>query len=383
MSRRAVRFFLILLRLLPRDFRQAHADGMEDAFRELLKSETRPRDLIQWAVFWVRVLQDILTQAAQTRQTKRQNRHARRYPQSLLSTMMTDIAHAVRGLARSPGFTIVAIVSLAIGIGVNTSVFSLVNAVQFRPLPFSAPHDLFHVSEAEQDCRGCRIGMSYATYNNLAAANSVFSSVGAYRETEVAITETVLPITIAATRLTPSVLDILGVLPVAGRPMVSQDDQIGVPAVALVSQNFWVSRFGNDININGRTVSINGIEHAIIGVMPRSFEFPESSDLWLPLTASANRFDRDERNLQVIGRRLPGNELAVIDQDVASIVEGIATTDPAMAGKTANVLGYRDFMQDGISTAFWLLLGAASGVLLIACANIPCRQRFHIGYTSQ
>lgn len=369
MSNHAVGFYRIILRMLPRQYRDRHREELEELFRIHLEVPLRPKHALGWAWFWASAAADILRRSVTLRWPRRVS--PRTTTPSFVGERTMDLRHALRVLRRSPSFAAVAVISLALGIGTNTAIYSLVNAVQFRPLPFLDAHNLFDVSEAESDCPGCRIGTSFRTYLDLQERSTVFEGLGAYQETQVAITEEEEPEIIGATRLTASMIRLLGVSPTIGRLFVEAEDRPGASPVVLVSYGTWGRRFGSEPDIVGRTVAINGEPHTIVGVMPPGFAFPESSNLWLPLTPVANRFDRDQRTMRVIGRRTQGSDEQSIDLEVAAVVEGLADVDPAaMAGKTANAMPLRKYLQDGVAPVFWVLLGASTGVLLIACANL-------------
>src|SRR5215212_4045949 len=282
----------------------------------------------------------------------------------ILEEFLQDLRYGARLLAKNPGVTVIAVVTLALGIGANTAIFSVVNAFLLRPLPYGEPDRLVMV-DAQQ--RGQSMGVSFADYEDWRLQNHVFDELAFFNlrwnanvefgnETE----------TLSLTFGTANLFATLQVAPLLGHaPAPGESDTV------ILGHGLWQRRFNSDPGIVGRQLRIDGQSLTVIGVMPPGFRFPFQSDLWW---LNDRYFDRQNRGLridQTIGRLKAGVSPEQARAEMQEIAAGLAQTYPdTNAEITATVSPLRDFWFGKLRNSFWLLLGACGFVLLIACANV-------------
>jgi putative ABC transport system permease protein len=288
---------------------------------------------------------------------------------------MHDIRIAFRSLSRTPGFAAVVVLTLALGIGINTAIFSLVNGILLRPLPYAEPDRIVTVWESnpplgiEQDQVGA------ATYRDWAERSRSFDALGAYSLQNYLLGGTEEPIQIAGARLTPSVFDVVRVQPPLGRVFAEDEGTPGNEFVALLSHSHWVNRFGGDRNVLGRTLLLDDTPYTIVGVMPRECEFPPGApevEVWTPLTISTQMLAvRAMRVYYVVGRLAPGVNLVQAQQEMAGIGLAIATENPeSNRGWGVDVTPALEQVVGDVPLLLAVLAGASALVLLLACVNI-------------
>jgi putative ABC transport system permease protein len=292
--------------------------------------------------------------------------------------MGQDLRYALRGLRKSPAFTLTAILSLALGIGANTAIFSLVNAFLLRPLPFHEPERL--VMLFERNVIGDEAQMSLAPGNFLdwqAGAGS-FESVGAYTmgtailSSEVSGFETQRVMTCLCSA---TLFSTLGVPPVVGRAPRADEDRYGLPRVAVISDSLWQRQFNRAADVVGRTIRLNEQPATVVGVMPAGFSYPNRAvDIWLPLMTSlppTQQVRHDLHFLQMIGRLRADADLPRARAELDGIAARYKNAHPnESTAKAATVMPLRDALVSDVRTPLLILLSAVSCVLLIACVNI-------------
>ena len=286
---------------------------------------------------------------------------------------MDDLRYAFRAAFRSPLAALVIIASLALGIGVNTAVFSFVDAVQFKALPFEDEDSLVDVHEwsATELCAGCGVGTSYPGFRDWQSMAQSFSALEAYVELRIAVSGGADPERLGAARVSAGLFRLLGVSPALGRPFDAHDDRVDAPPVALVSDVVWTRRFGARADALGETIRIDGIDHTIVGVMPRGFRFPEFAHVWVPLAPASRAWTRTDRSLGVIGRLREGTAIEQARAEMRTIGAALEQAHPATNARwTANVSSLRADMTEETATASLVLMAAVGFVLLIACANV-------------
>ena len=287
--------------------------------------------------------------------------------------MLADLRYAVRALRKSPGFTLAAVLTLAVGIGANTTVFSLVSAVHFGVPEFSNPETLVDVHEtsATRLCAGCGVGTSYPGYQDWKLKSRSFARLAAYGEDRFVLSGEYEAETVSGVYASADLFSILGVAPQTGRDFIADDDRPGASPVALLSHRLWQRRFGGDPAMPGRTIKVNGVVHTVIGVMPPRFNFPQNGDIWVPLETVTHNPDRGDRNIGVVGRLAPDVSLAAADAELKGIARGLEEQYPGTQAEwTAAVGSLGDDMADDTGDYFWILLGAVSLVLLATCASL-------------
>ncbi len=299
--------------------------------------------------------------------------------------MLQDLRFALRVLARSPGFTAVAVAVLALGIGASTAIFSVVDTVLLRPLPYQDPDRLVVVQEGlpklGPDARG--IPLPAPDVLDFRQQNRVFSFLAAYRNSQFDLAEGGEPERITGARVSASLFPMLGIPPARGRAFTEEEDQPG-RLVVVLSDGLWRRRFASDAGILGRTVRLNSQPHTVIGVMPRGFSFPqrgprfhaEPAELWVPMafTPGELRTRGDSFNYCVLARLKPGVTLERANADIETIARRIQELYPPLVRKDftveASAVPYRGQVVSGVRTLLVALLGAVGCVLLIGSANV-------------
>jgi predicted permease len=284
---------------------------------------------------------------------------------------MNDLRFANRMLLKNPGFTAVAVITLALGVGVNTTIFSTVNAVVLRRLPFKEPARLVFLDENNKRHGFDRLGIAYPDYLDWREQNTVFEDIGMYGHTAPTITGRDQPERLIGAEVSASLFALLGVQPAIGRHFTSEEDQPGAEPVTLISHGLWQRRFGGDTNVLGQAVTLDGRSHTVVGIMPPKFAFPETGELWTPLVVRNLESQRSTHTYAGLARLKPGVTIRQARAEMTEIARRIAAAHPDTHTDVGIVLGpVRDIWVAEASTVVWLLLGAVSFVLAIACANV-------------
>ena len=292
-----------------------------------------------------------------------------------METVIKDIRYGIRGLLKRPGFTAIALITLALGIGANTAIFSVVNAVLLRPLPFQNPEELVIVWEDATFAGFPHNTPAPANYVDWKAQNQSFADMAASHETSFNLTGDGEPERVSAYSVTANFFPLLGVQPLLGRSFLTEEDRPGGNKVAVLSYSLWQSRYGADRNILNRDILLNGEKHSVVGVMPASFQFFEKDTrLWVPIALDQEDWaNRGGHFLTVVARLKPGVSVSQAQADMNGIMRRIAVDHPGptMEGKLgAVVLPVRDQFVGDARGSLIVLLVAVAFVLLIACANV-------------
>lgn len=287
-----------------------------------------------------------------------------------MGTLLQDLRFAFRSLAKHPGFAAVIVLTLALGIGADTAIFSIVNASLLRPLPYGEPDRLMLV----QARRGADdLGVSWLDYVDWKTQSRAFEDMAYFQEARIHLGLTEGAEAAGAVMGTRNLFSVLRVQPVLGRGFLPEEAQPGAAKVAVISHQLWKGRFGGDPKVLGRTIRIEGESHAIVGVMPPGFSFPSNADLWVcvePLEL-ANQNPRTVRGMEVIGRLLPEVSLERASADLRTVADRLARQFPeSNAGVEVLPVPLRDRWVGDVRTSLLLLLGACGFLLLIACANV-------------
>jgi putative ABC transport system permease protein len=287
---------------------------------------------------------------------------------------LQDIRYAVRKLARMPGFTIVSALTLALGIGANTAIFTAVDRALLRPFPYKNQEALVHLWETVPRQDFGNHEASYPDYRDWREQNNVFEEMAGYSQSSVTLTGDGEPERIDAARVTSTFFPLLGVEPSLGRAFLPDEDQASAERVAILSNGFWQRRFGSDPQIINRTITLNGASFTVVGVLPRGFHFAKfgAADLWLPLRPAPSQIER--RNLywlKVIARLKPNVSAEQASADMSAIAGRIAEQFPDSHTDTGiKIIGLRDDIVGPVKPLLLILLGAVAFVLLISCANV-------------
>jgi predicted permease len=283
--------------------------------------------------------------------------------------MITDLKYALRLLAKSPAFTAIAIVTLSLGIGANTAIFSVINAVVLRPLLYRNPEQLVTILHDNAK------PVAPANYFDLAAQNQSFERIAAAQWWEPNLAGTDQPEHLRGLQLTGQMFQLLGVTPELGRTFNADEDQPGREHVVVLSHRLWQRRFGGDANVIGRQATFDGESYTVIGVMPADFQFAPfwatNAELWSPLNLAARANDRGGQSLRVFARLKPGVTRSSAQAEVATIFRRLEEAYPeANKGLALVVEPLHEQVVGKTRPALMVLFGAVSFVLLIACANV-------------
>ena len=284
--------------------------------------------------------------------------------------MIQDLIYALRWLRKNPGFTTLSVLTLAVGIGVNTAMFSVVNAVLLQPLPFLEADRLVWMAESGPEVKNRWI--SYPNFLDWRARNQVFEAMSTFRGWSVNITGTDKPENLNARIVSSDYFKVMRATPLLGRDFTDEDDKPGAPPVTLISYPFWQQHFAGDPNIVGKQILLDDTAHTIIGVMQESFTHHGPPPLWV-LVGQQNwnlRYDRMAGN--VIGRLKPGVTIDQARAEMNRIAQQLFQEHPrANAGaNSVTVVSLQDNITGNVRTALQILFAAVGLVLLIACANV-------------
>jgi predicted permease len=337
-----VRFYRALLHLYPKSFRGEYGDEMCAVFAEERAS-------------WLAAIFEVLRNA----------------PPAHADILRQDFRQARRKLVSAPGFTIVAILVLALGIGANTAVFSVMDYVLLRPLPFPSADRLVKLWEKLPGYRFMEL--SPANYRDWKRMSTVFESMGAVAESAVNLVGEGNPERIDAATVTGGFFRTLGVQPLLGRTITPSDNRHGAPLTAVLSYSLWQTLFGGDTGALGRKVDLDGAPYVVIGIMPPGFRYPNQDvKLWMPMQLPESAYvDRNDNWLDAVARLRPGVSLQQARAAMNVIADQLRRQYPKDLKHTGAKV---DLMRDEISQQSRLLLLALSGaalcVLLIACTNL-------------
>ena len=288
-----------------------------------------------------------------------------------LETLFQDIRYGLRQLRRNPGFTLVAVLTLALGIGANTAIFSVINGVLLKPLPYHDPDRLVQIEEHHE---GLQFGdFTYATFLDLASqSRRTLERVAASRFSYVNLGGDGLPERLTSARVSANFFHVLGVAPFLGRAFAPDEDQPGGANVIVLSYGLWQRRFGGDPGVLGTAVTVNDSSATIIGVMPPGFTYPGKTDVWERLFQNASlNSNRRSHLLSVVGRLTHGAGIAQARADLAVFAQQVEKQNPGVdPGLSITVGGLQQRMVGPVRPALLVLLGAVGLVLLIACANM-------------
>ena len=380
--RRLYRWALVAL---PEPIRTKHGDAMAALFaRDVARARERSR--IAAALAIAAGLWDALRRGAYERlrpsaphsaspgSTRRDPAHpstpASREP--FMSGLLYDVRFALRGLVRSPRFTLLAVVTLALGIGANVALFSVVHGVVLRPLPFDEPERVTHV--ALDYGAGRQVTVPAYRFEFWSERSRVFESMATWRHTSMVGDEETGE-RLAVLRVSHEFLSVVGREPVLGRDFTAADDVSGSSEVALIGHDLWRTRFGGDRGVLGRSIELEGTPRTIVGVLPAEFDFPqepETGDVLVPLRLVADPFDEGE-NWPILARLAPDVERSTVRADLERVHAEFAAAHPELVDDDNRPLvmaSYQELYVGSVVDVLWVLMAATGLVLVIACANV-------------
>jgi len=284
--------------------------------------------------------------------------------------MLQDIRFAFRTLVKNPGFTLAAVVCLALGIGVNATIFSCVRALLLRPFPYRNPDALVAIGEANVK-RGWHMNsVSYANFRSWQAGNRTLESIGIYTGTSFNLATGDGAQWVQGGNVSWTMFRTLGVAPALGRDFNEDEDRVGAPKVIILSDRVWRDRFGGRADALGQEIMVNGVRHRVIGVMPRGFEFPAAAGAWTTMQLDPLS-NRGNHSWQVIGRVKPNVTIEQVRTDLGAIAASLETQYPSSnTGWGVDAQTLRDYQVGNFRPVLMLMMASVAFVLLIACANV-------------
>ena len=380
---RSLAIYRALLCLYPHEFRARFASDLEADFADLLQARGT-------MATWLRVVPDLCRSVPLThgraRAARRRARATAYHGETAMGSLKADVRHAVRALVKAPVFTGVIVVTLALGIGANSAIFSLVNAVLLRPPAYAEPERLMLMYEGFRGSAFDKIGVSPADFIDLTTLQRSFSSIGAYRTQQYELSAAGEPEQITGVRVSASVFPILGVSAAHGRTFLESEDQPGQD-VAVLSYGLWQQRFGGDPHAVGRTIILDRRPYTIAGIMPASFQFPkpgpqingEPAQVWTPLALSP--FERSQQargtmyNHTVIARLRGGVTPEQAMREASAFGPSLVRNYPTILqgpirSLMVNAVPLIGEIAGQVQRPLLILFGAVALVLLVACANV-------------
>ncbi len=354
---RSERIFRALLRLFPFDFRWKHGREMEQVFREQQRERERKGGSMGTLKLWWETLADI----------------ARTAPREHLEMLAQDAGFALRLMRKNLGFTTVAVLTLALGIGANTAIFSVINGVLLQPFPFEEPDKLVLVWESNPKIGFPRFPASPPNYFDWKAQNQSFKDIAAYASTTRTITGGDEPERVSASLISANLISVLGVSPAMGRNFLPEEDRPGGSQTVLISHGLWMRLFGVDPDVLGKVLTINGTNRTIIGVMPSTFLFPSpATDLWIPFGLNPSQTGlRGAHYVTVLARLDREVTLAGAQTEMDLLASRLEAQYPETnKGWGVALVPLHEQVVEHSRTLLLILSGSVGLVLLIACSNI-------------
>ena len=358
------RLFRTLVRVLPFDFRTNYQGEMEGVFREQHREVEERGGFLEALKLWKETIFGIFTTA----------------PREHWQILTSDCAYAFRMMRKNLGFTLIAILTLALGIGANTAIFSVVHAVLLKPLPYPDGQQLIFVRQQEPKLGVEDLGFSVVEIEDYRQQNRSLAGLVEYHGMAFTLFGHGDPDRVRTGVVSSNYFDLFGIKPLLGRTFLPDDDKLGAPAVLVLSYEYWKNNFGADRDIVGKMFEMNDKVHTVVGVLPPVPQYPNENDVYMPTSACPWRSNkahlemRDMRMMEVFGRMKPGVTVAQASADISAVSAGLKATYPKFYpdnsgyGSVTSAL-QKELTKDARPTLL-LLLAAAGFVLLIACANV-------------
>jgi len=358
------RLFRALVRVLPFDFRINYEGEMEGVFREQQREVEEQGGILGAFRLWRETIVGIFTTA----------------PREHWQILTSDFGYALRMMRKNLGFTVVAILTLALGIGANTAIFSVVHSVLLRSLPYPQGQQLIFIRQQEKKMGIDDLSFSVKEIEDYRAQNRTLSGLVEYHAMSFTLFGHGDPERVRTGVVSANYFDLFGVQPLLGRTFLPDDEKLGAPPVLLLSYEYWKNNFGSDPGIVGKTFEMNDKVHTVVGVLPPVPQYPNENDVYMATSACPFRSgkmhleDRDMRMMEVFGRLKPGVTVAQASADVSTIAAGLKAAYPKSypenVGFNSSASPLQEELTHGARPTLLLLLGAAAFVLLIACANV-------------
>ena len=302
-------------------------------------------------------------------QTKEIYRDRRSLP--MIETLLQDLRYALRMLARNPGFTVVAVLTLALGIGATTAIFSVVYGVLLRPLPYTDSNRIMSVFEITSEGRPSRL--ADPNFDDFRDQSRSFQAIAKYGDNVVSVSGAAQPTRTTVANVSPEFLKVFGVQPILGRAFTADDAKKGAGPTVLVSYGYWRQDLGSPQDLSLSHLKIDGAVYSVIGVLPPGFRFPTDVDLWLPADLGGENPSRTSHNYSAVGRLRDGVTVQQANADISVIARRIHATSSEQGDyllKDGMVIPLQDSITGRARTPLLVLLGAVGFLLLVACANV-------------
>ena len=290
-----------------------------------------------------------------------------------MESLFQNVRYALRNLRKRPLFSLIVIFTLALGIGANTAIFSVVDAVLLAPLPYGDPNKLVVLWAANEKQNLTQQPVSYPNVVDLKQANDVFEHLSAVRGESFSLTDRDEPERVTGVRVSTNILTLLRVTPALGRNFLTEEEQPARAAVALVSHGLWQRRYAGDSRLIGQAIIIDGKPYTVIGILPRGLKQPgmtlgnlSEPDVWIPVVPAASEQNRNFANMRMVARLKPGVTLAKAQAELDTLGARLEKQYPDSNTNVRFVVtGLREQITGRVSRALWILLGVVGCVLLI------------------
>ncbi len=370
---RARALYRFLLRAYPRSVRERDGTGMEEAFIALLRRDGARGGLTGRLRCWVGTAWDLGASAAAARWRSTMDRNLGMGGVEMLGTVVADVRYGVRSLGRRPAFAATAILTLALGIASNVSIYTVVDGFLFRPLPYERPEELISIYDQNQELGWSGTDINPANAWDWRTRTSALADLAVYTSDGFNLTGNGRPELVSGVRTSPNLLGMLGRSPALGRDFTEDEVGEGKDRVAILTDGFWDRRFGRDQSVLGSTLTLDGAPVTVIGIMPPSFRFLERRvDLFVPLSQHPSEADRDGHYASAVARLAPGATVEQAREELAGVAARLADEYPDVNdGWTVEIRPtHADLVGDVALQASIVLLGAVGFVLLMACVNV-------------
>ena len=288
-----------------------------------------------------------------------------------MASLRNDFVYTLRNLIRSPGFAMMAVLALALGIGANTSMFAVLDSILLRPYPYRGADRIVRVYQTQAQRNVFESDVSLPDFLDFRDQVPGFSSMAAVSSSSLLLSTPSGPQVIRGARVSPGLFDVLGARPVLGRLLLPAEEKGDGARVAVISHDLWQRQFGADPHVIGRVLRVQGQPHEVVGVLESFSEFPDDTEMWLPLAADAGRALRQERNLVVLGRLANGARLESAGAQLATAARRLSQEHPdTNKGWSAQAMTLKESRTGRYSSLLAILVGVVAFVLLLACANV-------------
>ncbi len=372
----------LLLRAYPRSFREEFGDGLR---KDLDRVRDAAADSGWLSGIWLRIRigVDVVKTGLSERATRRAGRSegmTKTGGGEMLGDLMQDLVHAFRTIRRRPGYALAVVSTLGVGIGVNTAMFSLVNGVLLKPLPYAKGSRIVHLRQEQPALDDPDMKFSVHEIQDYRALNHTLTDVVEYHNMTFTLLGHGSPELVQTGVVSARFFDVLGMKPVLGRSFTKEDDRLRAAPVMMLSYEYWQRHFGADPNVIGRGLVMNGKVHTVIGVLPPIPQYPDENDVYMPTSQCPTRSNpnfianRRARMMTVFGVLRPGIDPATADRDLESVSKEIAGEHPdvypAANGYDASLTPLKEDLVARARPTLLILMGTTFLVLLIACANV-------------